>query len=58
MLPKKAIQEFQEIYEKECGIELTEDEARRHGEDFLSLFELITRPVKNRHSTDSSEEQV
>ncbi|MEO8581771.1 MAG: hypothetical protein ABI425_04345 [Patescibacteria group bacterium] len=46
MLPKKAIQEFQQIYKEKCGIELTEDETRAHAEDFIQLFDLITRVDK------------
>ncbi|MBU0578612.1 hypothetical protein KKE34_02160 [Patescibacteria group bacterium] len=49
MLTDKAIQEFREIYKKEHGIELSNDEARDAAERLISFFELL-------HKIDRGEE--
>ena len=44
-LSKVAIEEFKEIYFKEFGEEITDEEAREMGENLVSLFEIICRPL-------------
>lgn len=46
LLPDKAVKEFQDIYKRKCGEELTLEEARIKAENFINLFDLITKPVK------------
>ena len=45
MLPDQAIKEFQEIYNRKIGKKLTFDEAKIKAEDFIRLFDLITKPI-------------
>lgn len=42
MLPKKAVIEFQRIYEEKLGIKLTLSEATEKSENFIQLFDLVT----------------
>ena len=42
MLPDKAISEFKKIYEEKFG-EITDDVARSKAENFISLFDLVTK---------------
>lgn len=45
-LPEKAVKEFQEIYKKKCGEELSFDEARIKATEFLEFFYFLTKPIK------------
>lgn len=45
MLSKKAISDYQAIFLKEYGYEISEEEANRQGTKLLRLFRLIYRPV-------------
>ncbi len=45
MLSKKAITEYQEIYKKEFGVEINEQEAKEQGTSLLRLFKLIYQPI-------------
>ena len=45
MLPKKAIEEFQEIYKAENGKEISFEEASVKAPKLLRLFRLITEPI-------------
>ena len=45
-LPDEAVKEFQELYKKICHIELSFDKARIEAENFINLFDLITKPIK------------
>lgn len=42
MLPDIAIFEFQAIYRNELGLELSMQEAKKKGENFIRLFDLVT----------------
>lgn len=49
-LPDKAVKEFQDIYHKKVGEKISFEEARIKAEDFLRLFDLITKPInKNKN---------
>ena len=45
-LPDEAVKEFMEIYKKDCGKEITFEEARIKAENSLRLIKLITTPSK------------
>ena len=42
MLPDKAVNEFQAIYQKVIGELITFDEAKKEAENFIQLFDLVT----------------
>jgi hypothetical protein len=44
-LSKEAIKEFKEIYFKEFGEEISDQEAREEAESLISLFKIIYRPI-------------
>ena len=44
-LSKEAIEEFKEIYFKEFGEKISDEEAIGMGENLVSLFEIIYRPL-------------
>ena len=44
-LSPEAIQEFQEIYRREFGKAISDDEARKIAERFITLIEIILRPI-------------
>lgn len=44
-LSKKAIKEFKEIYRKEFGKTISDEEAQEKGQKLLSLFKIIYRPI-------------
>lgn len=46
MLPDEAIDEFKEIYKKEFGEKLSDEEARRKAENLIKLFDAVYRPIK------------
>jgi hypothetical protein len=48
MLPDKAVKEFQEIYERKIGEKLPIEQARIRAENFIRLFDLITKPTPRR----------
>ena len=41
MLPKEAIKEFKQLYAKNYGIELSEEEATRRAENFVGLYDAV-----------------
>ena len=41
-LPREAIEEFKEIYRKEFGEELSDDEASRKANNLIELFQVIS----------------
>ena len=45
MLPKKAIDEFKTIYQKEFGIELDEKEAIQKANELIELFKVLQKPL-------------
>ena len=54
MLSNKAIKEYQEIYKREFGKEVSESEARVGAENFLRLFRLIYRPIPKKEDAVNS----
>ena len=44
-LSPEAIQEFQKIYRREFGKAISDDEARKIAERFITLIEIILRPI-------------
>jgi hypothetical protein len=55
-LPDRAVKEFQDIYHRKVGEKISFEEARIRAEDFLRLFDLITKPInKNKNETNSNE---
>ncbi len=43
MLPDKAVAEFRAIYQKEVGDLISFDEAKKEAENFIQLFDLVTK---------------
>ena len=41
MLPKSAIEEFKQLYFKNYGIRLSDEEATRRAENFVGLYEAV-----------------
>lgn len=58
-LSKKAIQEFKEVYCREFGKIISDEEAKEKGQNLLSLFKTIYRSIpvdkKNKIGTDKNE---
>lgn len=46
MLPKEAILEYQQIYKRLYGVDLTFEEAAKLAHDFMQFFKTIHRPLK------------
>jgi len=46
-LPIEAVTEFQNIYKRKCGIELSFNEAEIRADNFLRLMMLITKSPKD-----------
>lgn len=46
-LSKQAIKDYKEIYKKEFGEEISDEEAREQGARLLNLFKIIYRPIPN-----------
>ncbi len=46
LLPEEAYKEFSEIYKKEFGIQLSEEEVVKKANDMLSLFRVFTKRAK------------
>jgi hypothetical protein len=44
-LSKKAIEEFKEIYLRQFGQEITNEEAQELGSNLIALFKIICRPI-------------
>jgi hypothetical protein len=44
-LSKKAIEELKDIYYREYGKEISDEEAQEMGQNLLSLFKVIYRPI-------------
>lgn len=43
MLPDQAIIEFQSLYQQQVGIPISFSEAKKEAENFIKLFELVTK---------------
>lgn len=46
MLPKEAILEYQAIYKKVFGKDISYDEALEKGTELIKLFQLIHKPIR------------
>ena len=44
-LSKEAIEEYKQIYKKNFGKEISDEEAREQGENLIALFRVICRPI-------------
>ena len=55
MLPKEAIKEFQEIWKREFGEEISEEEASRRGIELIELFQLIAPKEEDLLNTNKYE---
>jgi hypothetical protein len=44
-LSKQAIEEYKQIYKKNFGEEISDEEARKQGENLIELFRVICRPI-------------
>jgi hypothetical protein len=54
-LSKEAIEEFKEIYEKEFGKSISDEEAQEMGRNLLSLFKIIYRPIPPYDDSDKND---
>lgn len=48
-LPKKAIEEFKQIYFNEYGEKLSQKEAIGKAIKLINIFKVIYRPISNKH---------
>jgi len=44
-LSKEAIEEFKEIYQREFGETISDEKAQELGQNLISLFKIIYRPI-------------
>jgi hypothetical protein len=44
-LSEEAIEEFRDIYYREYGKKISDEEAQEMGQNLLSLFKIIYRPI-------------
>jgi hypothetical protein len=44
-LSKESIEEFREIYQREFGKNISDEEAQEMGQNLLSLFKIVYRPI-------------
>ena len=54
MLPEKAINEFQKIYKDQIGVNLPFDAAQKEAENFIQLFDLVTKNEDDNEKLKSS----
>ena len=47
-LPEESIKEFKNIYKKEFGILLSDEEAEEQAVSFLDFMSLVTKPIDKR----------
>lgn len=57
MLSKKAITEYQEIYKKEFGVKISEQQAQEQGIKLLRFFKLIYQPIPKKWLIKNSEKK-
>jgi hypothetical protein len=55
MLSKESIEEFKEIYKKDYGVDLTNEEATKFATKFLNLMKIVYRPIKKSDSNNKSD---
>jgi hypothetical protein len=53
-LSKEAIEEFKEIYRKECGEEISDQEAYEKGSRSIELFKIIYKPIPQENKENLS----
>ena len=46
LLPREAILEYQEIYKKEYGEDISFEDAQRQGIKLLTLYQAVYQPIK------------
>jgi hypothetical protein len=54
-IPDKKIEELQQIYRQNYGIELSEDQARERGRNILRLVDMIYEPMTKQEKSDVAE---
>lgn len=50
MLSEKAVKEYQELYKREFGVELSNEKAREEAEKLIRLFQVIYRPIPKKRA--------
>lgn len=48
MLSNKAITKYREIYHKQCGVEISEEEAAEQAQRLLNLARVVMQPMPKR----------
>jgi len=57
-LSKEAIEEFKEIYEREFGETISDEKAQELGQNLVSLFKIIYRPIpENKEEKNNKDDQ-
>ena len=56
-LSQEAINEFKKIYRRELGEEISDEKAQELGEDLISLFRIIYRPIPEGYAGKLQEEE-
>jgi hypothetical protein len=51
MISDEAVKEYQKIYKKQFGKEISKDEARLQGGKLIQLFKVIYRPIPKEKET-------
>ena len=46
MISDKALQEFEEIWEKEIGIEISDESMMEEATQLLTFFDAVRRPIR------------
>ena len=54
-LSKEAIEEFKEIYRQEFKKKISDSEAQELGENLISLFKIIYRPIPPKEKDNKQE---
>lgn len=53
-LPKEAIDQFKEIYLREFGLELSQNEATQRANDLFNLFKTLLKPKLDKRQENKS----
>lgn len=51
MLPDQAVIEFQNLYQQQVGMPISFAEAKKEAENFIKLFELVTKNENDNEKT-------
>ncbi len=54
MLPKEAVEEFKQIYKKEVGVELTDEQATDKANRLFRFMKVITKPIAKKEDNDNA----